>query len=121
MTSVSWDTQEIAAAPAVTAPDGSEVRILCATGRGSMIRFKLPPWPGEGEAHTVNGTWKATDRHQTLPFRLGTISIGIVCGFIVLLPPHTQPFNFNMGFAADSEQRADPEKRALAEKASGGP
>jgi len=25
----------------VTAPDGSAVRILCATGRGSMIRFTL--------------------------------------------------------------------------------
>jgi mannose-6-phosphate isomerase-like protein (cupin superfamily) len=27
----------------VTAPDGSEVRILCATARGSMISFSLAP------------------------------------------------------------------------------
>jgi mannose-6-phosphate isomerase-like protein (cupin superfamily) len=38
-----WTTQEIATAAVVTAPDGSEVRILCATGRGSMIGFTLPP------------------------------------------------------------------------------
>jgi mannose-6-phosphate isomerase-like protein (cupin superfamily) len=43
MNSGAWDTQEIGSAPAVTAPDGSEVRILCATERGSMISFTLRP------------------------------------------------------------------------------
>ncbi|HTW54660.1 MAG TPA: cupin domain-containing protein [Stellaceae bacterium] len=38
-----WSTQEIATAPVVSAPDGSTVRVLCATGRGSMISFTLPP------------------------------------------------------------------------------
>lgn len=30
-------------APDVTAPDGSDVRILCGTGRGSMAHFTLVP------------------------------------------------------------------------------
>ena len=43
MTSDDWQTQEIGTAPVATAPDGSDVRVLCATARGSMIRFALPP------------------------------------------------------------------------------
>jgi mannose-6-phosphate isomerase-like protein (cupin superfamily) len=43
MPALPWDTQEIAAAPLVVAPDGSAVRVLCATGRGSMISFSLEP------------------------------------------------------------------------------
>lgn len=43
MPSISWDTQEIGSAPQATAPDGSAVSILCATARGSTIRFSLPP------------------------------------------------------------------------------
>ena len=43
MPSTILDTQEIGSAPAVTAPDGSEVRVLCATECGSMISFALPP------------------------------------------------------------------------------
>ena len=35
------DTRRIAIAPDVIAPDGSEVRVLCATGRGSMAVFTL--------------------------------------------------------------------------------
>jgi mannose-6-phosphate isomerase-like protein (cupin superfamily) len=43
MPSTAWDTQEIGSALVVKAPDGSEVRVLCATERGSMISFALPP------------------------------------------------------------------------------
>jgi mannose-6-phosphate isomerase-like protein (cupin superfamily) len=43
MPSMGWDTQEIGDAPVVAAPDGSEVRVLCATKRGSMISFALAP------------------------------------------------------------------------------
>jgi len=35
-------TMRLADAPEVVAPDGSEVRILCRTGRGSMAQFALP-------------------------------------------------------------------------------
>jgi mannose-6-phosphate isomerase-like protein (cupin superfamily) len=41
------------------APDGSEVRILCATGRGSMAHFRLPPGAvSRAVAHrTVEEVW----------------------------------------------------------------
>ena len=59
MTSTPWATQEIATALRVTAPDGSDVRILCATARGSMIRFSLPPGAtSKAVAHrTVEEIW----------------------------------------------------------------
>jgi mannose-6-phosphate isomerase-like protein (cupin superfamily) len=59
MPSTAWDTQEIGSAPAVTAPDGSEVRILCTTERGSMISFALPPGAvSKAVAHrTVDEIW----------------------------------------------------------------
>ncbi|HEX9462870.1 MAG TPA: cupin domain-containing protein [Alphaproteobacteria bacterium] len=38
-----FETKRISAAPDVIAPDGSEVRILCALPRGSMATFSLPP------------------------------------------------------------------------------
>ncbi|MFZ2006221.1 MAG: cupin domain-containing protein [Stellaceae bacterium] len=43
MPSTDWQTQAIGTAPLVTAPDGSAVRVLCATTRGSMISFVLAP------------------------------------------------------------------------------
>jgi len=38
-----WSTQQIDDAPLVTAPDGSQLRVLCAMARGSMISFSLEP------------------------------------------------------------------------------
>ena len=43
MPSTAWDTRQISEAAIVTAPDGSEVRVLCASARGSTILFSLPP------------------------------------------------------------------------------
>ena len=43
MPSIAGDTQTINDAPLVAAPDGSAVRVLCATGCGSMILFSLQP------------------------------------------------------------------------------
>ncbi len=40
---MSFETKRAAAAPDTIAPDGSEVRVLCATARGSMAMFTLPP------------------------------------------------------------------------------
>jgi mannose-6-phosphate isomerase-like protein (cupin superfamily) len=37
-----FPTQTLPVAPDVIAPDGSEVRILCALSRGSMAHFTLP-------------------------------------------------------------------------------
>ena len=36
-------TRQLAEAPDAMAPDGSEVRILAASARGSMAQFTLPP------------------------------------------------------------------------------
>lgn len=38
---MTFDTMRLPAEPDVTAPDGSDVRILLATGRGSMAHFEL--------------------------------------------------------------------------------
>jgi mannose-6-phosphate isomerase-like protein (cupin superfamily) len=35
-------TKRIGVAPDITAPDGSEVRVLCGTSRGGMAMFTLP-------------------------------------------------------------------------------
>lgn len=40
---MSFDTRCIGATPDAIAPDGSEVRVLCATARGSMAMFTLSP------------------------------------------------------------------------------
>jgi mannose-6-phosphate isomerase-like protein (cupin superfamily) len=68
MTSVPWDTQEIATAPAVTAPDGSAVRILCATASGSMISFTLEPGEvSKAVRHcTVQEIWLVVAGHGRL-------------------------------------------------------
>ncbi len=46
-------------APDVMAPDGSEVRVLCATARGGMALFSLPPGAvSKAIAHrTVDEVW----------------------------------------------------------------
>ena len=43
MPSIAFATKRAGVQPDATAPDGSEVRLLCATERGSMAHFRLPP------------------------------------------------------------------------------
>ena len=43
MPSTACDTRQISIAPDAVAPDGSEVRVLCATAGGSMAAFALAP------------------------------------------------------------------------------
>jgi len=43
MPSTNWDTRQINEAARVAAPDGSEVRILCAVTAGSSALFTLSP------------------------------------------------------------------------------
>jgi mannose-6-phosphate isomerase-like protein (cupin superfamily) len=59
MPSTAWQTQQIDGALLVAAPDGSQVRILCATARGSMISFSLDPGAvSKAVAHkTVEEIW----------------------------------------------------------------
>src|ERR1700747_1833438 len=40
---VKFETTRIAGAPDATAPDGSEVRVLCQGSRGGLALFTLPP------------------------------------------------------------------------------
>jgi mannose-6-phosphate isomerase-like protein (cupin superfamily) len=40
---MSFTTSRLRDLPDAIAPDGSEVRILCSTGRGSLAHFTLPP------------------------------------------------------------------------------
>ena len=55
-------TRERSQHPDVVAPDGSEVRILAATSRGSMAQFTLPPGSvSKAVAHrTVEEVWLCT-------------------------------------------------------------
>ena len=56
---MSFVTRERSAAADVMAPDGSEVRILAASSRGSMAQFTLPPGAvSKPVAHrTVEEVW----------------------------------------------------------------
>jgi mannose-6-phosphate isomerase-like protein (cupin superfamily) len=40
---MSFTTRRLGALPDAIAPDGSEVRVLCSTSRGSLAHFTLPP------------------------------------------------------------------------------
>jgi len=52
-------TRQISTAADAIAPDGSEVRILAATARGSMAQFTLPPGRISSAVahHTVEEVW----------------------------------------------------------------
>jgi mannose-6-phosphate isomerase-like protein (cupin superfamily) len=60
-----FDTMQPASAPYAIAPDGSEVRLLCATARGSMALFTLAPGLiAKAVAHrTVEELWYFTRGH----------------------------------------------------------
>ena len=59
MTSIAFETKRLAAPTDVIAPDGLEVRLLCATARGSMAHFRLRPGEvAKAVAHrTVDEIW----------------------------------------------------------------
>jgi mannose-6-phosphate isomerase-like protein (cupin superfamily) len=56
---MSFATKRASDTPDVTAPDGSEVRILCGVGRGGMALFALPPGTvSKAVAHrTIEEVW----------------------------------------------------------------
>ena len=85
-------TRQRSDAPDVMAPDGSEVRILAASTRGSMAQFTLPPGAVSKAVahHTVEEVWLVThgtgrmwrkllDLEVTVDLRPG-ISIAIPVG-----------------------------------------
>ena len=56
---MSFVTQRLGMLPNAIAPDGSEVRVLCNTSRGSLAHFTLPPHAvSKAMAHrTVEEVW----------------------------------------------------------------
>jgi mannose-6-phosphate isomerase-like protein (cupin superfamily) len=70
---MSFDTRQIGSAPDAIAPDGSEVRVLCRTERGSMAQFALPPRAvSRAVAHrTVEEAWCFVSGRGRMWRRLG--------------------------------------------------
>ena len=83
-------TRERSHHPDVTAPDGSEVRILAATSRGSMAQFTLPPWAvSKAVAHrSVEEVWLCTHGSGRMWRRLGEaeVTVDLRPGISVAIP-----------------------------------
>jgi mannose-6-phosphate isomerase-like protein (cupin superfamily) len=89
---MTFATRQIGEPADVIAPDGSEVRILCRTGRGSMAHFTLAPGAiAKAVAHrTIDEVWYVVsgrgrmwrhhgDREEIIEMRAGlslTIPLG---------------------------------------------
>lgn len=77
-----FDTKQTSQAPDAVAPDGSEVRVLCQVGRGSMAQFALPPGAvSRAVAHrTVEEVWCFVSGQGRMWRRLGncqeTVEVG---------------------------------------------
>ena len=69
---MSFVTQRLGMLPDAIAPDGSEVRILCNTSRGSLAHFTLPPHAvSKAMAHrTVEEVWYFVSGHGQMWRRL---------------------------------------------------
>jgi len=80
-----FGTMQLPATPDVTAPDGSDVRVLLRLGRGSMAHFELGPGQvSQAVAHRrVEEIWyvlggrgemwrRQGQRQETVPLRAGT-------------------------------------------------
>ena len=76
---MSFETRERAQQPDVIAPDGSEVRILASTSRGSMAQFTLPPGAvSKAVAHrTVEEVWLVTHGTGRMWRRLGDAEVTV--------------------------------------------
>ena len=69
---MSFATRRLGALPDAIAPDGSEVRVLCNTSRGSLAHFTLPPHAvSKAMAHrTVEEVWYFVSGHGQMWRRL---------------------------------------------------
>ena len=87
-------TRERSHHPDVIAPDGSEVRILAATTRGSMAQFTLPPGAvSKAVAHrTVEEVWLVTHGTGQMWRRLGDneVLVELRPGISVAIPVGAQ-------------------------------
>ena len=88
-----FDTKQAGGAP-VRAPDGSEVDVLCRTGRGSMARFSLPAGAVSRPVahHTVEELWCFVSGRGRMWRRLGEQEdmIAVQAGTSISLPAGTR-------------------------------
>jgi mannose-6-phosphate isomerase-like protein (cupin superfamily) len=75
---MTFTTMQINPQPDVIAPDGSEVRILCRTDRGSMAHFTLPPGAiARAVAHrTIDEVWYVVSGRGRMWRRLDSAAEG---------------------------------------------
>lgn len=73
MSSPAFATRRLGGPPDAIAPDGAEVRVLCATARGGMAAFTLPPGAvARAVAHrTVEELWCVTAGRGRIWRKLG--------------------------------------------------
>lgn len=94
---MSFHTRSRADVPDVIAPDGSEVRLLAATARGSMAQFTLPPRAvSKAVAHrTVEEVWLVLGGHGRMWRKLGPLeeTIALHPGVSLSIPVGV-PFQF---------------------------
>jgi mannose-6-phosphate isomerase-like protein (cupin superfamily) len=100
---MSFVTRQLGAAPDVIAPDGSEVRILGQTSRGSMAHFTLAPGAvAKAVAHrTIEEVWFVVSGRGRMWRRLGSQEevVELRAGLSLTLPVGTQ-----FQFRADGDQ-----------------
>ena len=101
---MSFATKQVADRPDVIAPDGSEVRILCATGRGSMAHFTLAPGAvANAIAHrTIDEVWYVVAGRGRMWRRLGSAEavVDLRPGLSLTIPQGTR-----FQFRADGDAR----------------
>ena len=94
MPSIAFDTKRINAAPDVIAPDGCEVRVLCATPRGGMAMFTLAPGKiaKAVEHRTVEEIWYFTSGQGRMWRKSGAREdiAEIAAGISISIPTGTQ-------------------------------
>jgi mannose-6-phosphate isomerase-like protein (cupin superfamily) len=98
-----FDTKQIGSAPDATAPDGSEVRVLCQVARGSLAHFTLPPKAvARAVAHrTIEKVWYFLSGHGRMWRRLGDYEEDVEVGPGVSI---TIPVGTHFQFRADSNE-----------------
>jgi mannose-6-phosphate isomerase-like protein (cupin superfamily) len=106
MPSPAWDTRQISQAALVAAPDGSEVRVLCAAAGGSSALFALQPGQiARAVVHrTVDEIWFViAGNGQIWRRRDGQDEItGLAAGVSLTIPVGTE-FQFRNDGAASLE------------------
>ena len=91
---IGFDTKHITGAPDAIAPDGSEVRLLCLSSRGSMAAFRLAPGAvSKAVVHrTVEEIWYFTAGRGRMWRQLGEREeiTEVAAGVSITIPTGTQ-------------------------------